>query len=63
MFNLQPPDMDQALSPAIVARQRRRTIGAVATGLALMGGAAWGIHRYASPSASTRDCRGGSAAR
>lgn len=47
--------MDQALSPAIVARRRRRTIAAVAAGLALVCGAAWGIHRFASPSASARD--------
>jgi len=55
MFNLPAFDMDQAISPTIVARRRRRTIGAVASGLALVCSAAWGIHRYASPSASTRD--------
>ncbi len=47
--------MDQALSPAIAARRRRNTVAALATGLALLCGAAWSLHRYASPSASARD--------
>ncbi|MRV71165.1 HlyD family efflux transporter periplasmic adaptor subunit [Duganella sp. FT92W] len=47
--------MDQAISPAVAARHRRRTIAAIAVGLALVCGAAWGVHRYASPSASAHD--------